>query len=503
MRGREGGAGGVGELEGVAGAEEDGDAVDVHGGADAVGDGVDEGSDFGEVAGFVGELGEELLGGVGVAEEALIDFLLEPFGEDEAEGEEEAEDAEDADEIDVALMARVAEVVQQGPDKPKCKQDADDGDGLASEEVSGALADEDADIHCALDDDDVCEGDGEEGEHAQGGGKEPLGDAFADVAATEESVEEQKRDGGDGDGGADVEDAEAAFGVGIGGDAHLVGDGGEEDADGDEGKAGFKGGDEAHEGQHPADGAEAEDEANGEEEVQREEDEDGADEEPLEPGIADVEGGSAREVDAEEHDAEGAGGVGDVAPKRGDVKPEAGPVESGVDGGGEVSEDAEEEPGVGVVGFGEDDPAAEGDAEDGKEEAEEDVLGDDVEDAEGVPVVSGDKADEGGAGGAVRCEVGEGHDVAGMGAFDLFDEDLCAGEGDSVDGEDGGEAIDSGSGGFGRDVRSAIELDAEADGLACDVGAVEDQLPHDGGTVDGVGHREGHDDGQKDVLEAR
>ena len=56
------------ETVGVAGAEEDGDAVDVEGGADALGDGVEEWSDFGEGAGFVGDLGEELFGGVGLAE---------------------------------------------------------------------------------------------------------------------------------------------------------------------------------------------------------------------------------------------------------------------------------------------------------------------------------------------------------------------------------------------------------------------------------------------------
>ncbi len=78
------------EAVGVAGAEEDGDALDVEGRADAVGDGGEEWVDLGEGAGFVGELGEELLGGVGLAEETLVDFLLEAFGEDEAEGEEES-----------------------------------------------------------------------------------------------------------------------------------------------------------------------------------------------------------------------------------------------------------------------------------------------------------------------------------------------------------------------------------------------------------------------------
>ena len=40
----------------VARAKEDGDAVNVESFAEAFGDGVDEGSDLGEVAGLVGEL---------------------------------------------------------------------------------------------------------------------------------------------------------------------------------------------------------------------------------------------------------------------------------------------------------------------------------------------------------------------------------------------------------------------------------------------------------------
>ncbi len=43
---------------------------------------------------------------------------------------------------------------------PDGEQDGDDDNGLAGEEVFGALADEEADIHGALDDDDVGEGEG-------------------------------------------------------------------------------------------------------------------------------------------------------------------------------------------------------------------------------------------------------------------------------------------------------------------------------------------------------
>jgi hypothetical protein len=46
------------QAEGVSGAEKDGDAIDVKRVAQALRDGVDERSDFGEVAGFVGDLRE-------------------------------------------------------------------------------------------------------------------------------------------------------------------------------------------------------------------------------------------------------------------------------------------------------------------------------------------------------------------------------------------------------------------------------------------------------------
>ena len=65
-------------------------------------------SDFSEVAGLVGEFRENLFSGVSLTEEALIDPLLEAFGEDKAEGEETSEYAEHADDVDVALLVRDA-----------------------------------------------------------------------------------------------------------------------------------------------------------------------------------------------------------------------------------------------------------------------------------------------------------------------------------------------------------------------------------------------------------
>ena len=98
------------------GAKEDGDAIDVKGGAETMCDGFEQWGDFGEVSSFVGELGEKLLGRVGLTKEALVNLLLKAFREDKAEDKEPAEEAEDAKQIYRALMtgsliARKSEIV--------------------------------------------------------------------------------------------------------------------------------------------------------------------------------------------------------------------------------------------------------------------------------------------------------------------------------------------------------------------------------------------------------
>src|SRR5271168_4819023 len=93
-----------------AGAKEDGDAVDVEGGTEAACDGFEERSDLGKVSSFIGELGEKLLGGVGLAEEVLVDPMLETLGEQKAEGEEDCDDAQDSENV-AALMVRMLEKI--------------------------------------------------------------------------------------------------------------------------------------------------------------------------------------------------------------------------------------------------------------------------------------------------------------------------------------------------------------------------------------------------------
>ena len=155
------------QTEGVTAAKEDSDAIDVEGFAQAVSDGVDEGRDFGKVAGFVGELGEELLGGVGLAEEALVNLLLEAPGDDEAEGKEQGDDNQDVDDVGLAILGGAAEEKAEVVGHPGGQQDGDDDERTAGEEVFGALADEDAEIQSPLDDDDVGKREREEEEDSQ------------------------------------------------------------------------------------------------------------------------------------------------------------------------------------------------------------------------------------------------------------------------------------------------------------------------------------------------
>ncbi len=129
--------------------------------AETPGDGVDEGSDLSEIAGLVGEFGEELFSGVGLAEETLINPLLETFGESESECEEDGEDGEDADYVDVSLVARMLEEIFERKRQPNAKKESQNVNRLAGEGVFRALTDENANVDGAMDDDDVGKGQGE------------------------------------------------------------------------------------------------------------------------------------------------------------------------------------------------------------------------------------------------------------------------------------------------------------------------------------------------------
>ena len=179
------------QTEGVAGTEEDGYAINVEGIAETLCDGFDERSDLGKVAGLVGEFGEELLGGVGFAEEALVDLLLETLGESEAEDEEDDEDAEDADDVDVALMARVSHEVDHREGQPDGEKDSQNVERLAREGVARALTDENANVDGAVDDDDVGEGQGKEQKDEERGKDDPSRDVLAHILTADDGDHEE------------------------------------------------------------------------------------------------------------------------------------------------------------------------------------------------------------------------------------------------------------------------------------------------------------------------
>ena len=110
-------------------------------------------------------------------------------------------------------MGGVVDEPDDGGDQPGDEREADDPDGLACKGVSGALADENADVHGALDDDHVGEGEGEEEKDEEGGEVDPLGDVLADVGPVDEGDDNQDEEGREANGGSDVKDADAAAGV--------------------------------------------------------------------------------------------------------------------------------------------------------------------------------------------------------------------------------------------------------------------------------------------------
>jgi len=215
------------QTEGVAGTEEDGYAINVEGIAETLCDGFDERSDLGKVAGLVGEFGEELLGGVGFAEEALIDRLLEAFGEPESEGKEDGEDAEDANNIDVALMAGVREEILEAECQPNAEEESENVDRLASESVFRALTNEDAEVDGSMDDDDIGEGDGKEQKDAERSKDDPSREVLAHVFTANDGNQDEDEEGCKAGSGSVVKNLQSSPGISSG-CSHLGADRGEE-----------------------------------------------------------------------------------------------------------------------------------------------------------------------------------------------------------------------------------------------------------------------------------
>jgi hypothetical protein len=129
----------------------------------------------------------------------LIEALLKAPREYETEGEEEPDDSEHLDDVDPAVIAwAFTNEFTKRPSHPDCEDCADDADGAAGEGVLGSLADEDAEIHGTLDDDDVCQRERKEKENADSGEDDPPWDVLTDFSLSE-----------DGDDGEDEEGREA------------------------------------------------------------------------------------------------------------------------------------------------------------------------------------------------------------------------------------------------------------------------------------------------------
>ncbi len=100
--------------------------------------------------------------------------------------------AKHLDDVDVAVMAGASRMNWRSGRPSRWRAGRrDDADGAAGEGVFGSLTDEDAEIHRALHDDHVSEGEWKEKEDADGGEDDPLRDVLADVGLTDERDDDE------------------------------------------------------------------------------------------------------------------------------------------------------------------------------------------------------------------------------------------------------------------------------------------------------------------------
>src|SRR3569833_1112384 len=168
---------------------------------DARGDGFEQRPGFHHGTDLRSEAGEDGVGFVGFAEEAPVDPGAKPMGEaaDSSEQSEAGGDHEDANQH-AAVLAHGG----GGEDDGDADQDLQDADAAGGEQILNALADEDADVHGAVDDDGVGHGERE-------GRVEEREDVFEPGGESDGAEKLEIRE--DSHGGADIENQEAAAGV--------------------------------------------------------------------------------------------------------------------------------------------------------------------------------------------------------------------------------------------------------------------------------------------------
>ena len=140
---------------------------------DAAADGIDEGLGLGEAACLIGELAEDQLGVIGLAEELAVEPALQAVADGVVRGEELDEPGGDEDE-DRDGDRQIFLVPDERKDEVK-EDEGDEGElgyqqRIAGERVLGAHAQEEANIQRTLHHDDVGEGEGR-GEEEQVAGK--------------------------------------------------------------------------------------------------------------------------------------------------------------------------------------------------------------------------------------------------------------------------------------------------------------------------------------------
>ena len=173
---------------------------------DTLGDGFDQGARFHHPTNAVAEFAEDLFGVVGFAEESAVEPSAGFFGH-AADGKDGNQSQRNNDEL-LRTLAVLSDEGQGGQGDDQDGQHLQDADAILRQRVLQSLADDDADVHRALDDDDVGQGERKNQEHHEKKTDDPVRGLHARFYPDQQTHQQQRSQG---QGGAPIKEAKPPF----------------------------------------------------------------------------------------------------------------------------------------------------------------------------------------------------------------------------------------------------------------------------------------------------
>ena len=117
---------------------------------------------------------------------------MQAIREEKTEGEENSNDEEDADDV-IALVVGMPEEIVEGKGHPDSEPNSYHGERFAGEGVAGSLADDDAQVHRPLYDDNVGKREREQKKNEEYRDTDPLRGSLSKVASAEDGYRKEEK----------------------------------------------------------------------------------------------------------------------------------------------------------------------------------------------------------------------------------------------------------------------------------------------------------------------